>query len=212
MVFLVNKENFIVIIQIMLNELSISNFALIDEITIKFDEGLNIFTGTTGVGKSLILGALNFLLGSRATNDIVGTGKKDVSVSGLFFIKSVQIRKCIKEHIDEIDDEEDLLVIFKKYLTGQGMKVSTARDGKEALALCRERRYDIILMDYIMPGLFGLRLVRQIRELIPESRLVVITGKRIPEESAQELESHIAGLLRKPLDLKQLGETLSDIS
>ncbi|MBC8555048.1 MAG: DNA repair protein RecN [Candidatus Brocadiales bacterium] len=95
----------------MLNELSISNFALIDEITIKFDEGLNIFTGTTGVGKSLILGALNFLLGSRATNDIVGTGKKDVSVSGLFFIKSVQIRKCIKEHIDEIDDEEEEIIL-----------------------------------------------------------------------------------------------------
>ncbi|MBZ0108782.1 MAG: DNA repair protein RecN [Candidatus Scalindua rubra] len=95
----------------MLNELSISNFALIDEITIKFDEGLNIFTGTTGVGKSLILGALNFLLGSRATNDIVGTGKKDVSVSGLFFIKSVRIRKCIKEHIDEIDDGEEEIIL-----------------------------------------------------------------------------------------------------
>ncbi|MCR4290806.1 MAG: DNA repair protein RecN [Candidatus Scalindua sp.] len=95
----------------MLNELSISNFALIDEITIKFDEGLNIFTGTTGVGKSLILGALNFLLGSRATNDIVGTGKKDVSVSGLFFIKSAQIRKCIKEHIDEIDDDEEEIIL-----------------------------------------------------------------------------------------------------
>ena len=57
----------------MLSELYISNFALIDNITIKFDKGLNIFTGTTGVGKSLIVGALNFLLGSRATNEIAGT-------------------------------------------------------------------------------------------------------------------------------------------
>jgi DNA repair protein RecN (Recombination protein N) len=94
----------------MLNELSISNFALIDDITIKFDEGLNVFTGTTGVGKSLILGALNFLLGSRVTNDIVRTGKKDVSVSGLFFIKSDQIRRCIKEYIDEIDDAEEIIL------------------------------------------------------------------------------------------------------
>ncbi len=95
----------------MLNELSISNFALIDDITIKFDEGLNVFTGTTGVGKSLILGALNFLLGSRATNDIVRTGKKNVSVSGLFFIKSDQVRQCIKEHIDEIDDDEEEFIL-----------------------------------------------------------------------------------------------------
>ena len=97
----------------MLNELFISNFALIDEITIKFDEGLNIFTGTTGVGKSLILGALNFLLGSRATNDIVRVGKNDVSVSGLFFIKSDQVRQCIKEHIDEFDDNEEEVILHR---------------------------------------------------------------------------------------------------
>ena len=101
----------------MLNELSISNFALIDEITIKFDEGLNIFTGTTGVGKSLIIGALNFLLGSRTTNDIARTNTKDVSVSGLFFIKSTQIRQSIKEHIDNIDDEE---IIIQRNLDQKG--------------------------------------------------------------------------------------------
>ena len=95
----------------MLNELTISNFALINEITIKFDEGLNIFTGTTGVGKSLILGALNFLLGSRATNDIVGSDSNEVYVSGLFFIKSDQIRQCIKEHIDEINVEEEEIIL-----------------------------------------------------------------------------------------------------
>ncbi len=95
----------------MLNELSISNFALIDEITIKFDEGLNIFTGTTGVGKSLILGALNFLLGSRATNDIVRVGKNDVSVSGLFFIRSDQVRQCISKHIDGFNDSEEEVIL-----------------------------------------------------------------------------------------------------
>ncbi len=101
----------------MLNELSISNFALIDEITIKFDEGLNIFTGTTGVGKSLIIGALNFLLGSRTTNDIARTNAKDVSVSGLFFIKSSQIRQSIKDNIDNIDDEE---IIIQRNLDQKG--------------------------------------------------------------------------------------------
>mgnify|MGYP006409931769 CR=1 FL=1 len=101
----------------MLNELSISNFALIDEITINFDEGLNIFTGTTGVGKSLIIGALNFLLGSRTTNDIARSKTKDVSVSGLFFIKNSQIRQSIKGHIDKIDDEE---IIIQRSLDQKG--------------------------------------------------------------------------------------------
>ena len=111
-----------------------------------------------------------------------------------------------------IDDEEDLLVVFKKYLVRQEMKVSTARDGSEALALCRESRYDIILMDYIMPGISGLRLVQRLREVAPESRIVVITGKRIPEESEQDLELNVVGILRKPLDLKRLGETLNRIA
>ena len=101
----------------MLNELSISNFALIDEITINFDEGLNIFTVTTGVGKSLIIGALNFLLGSRTTNDIARSKTKDVSVSGLFFIKNSQIRQSIKGHIDKIDDEE---IIIQRSLDQKG--------------------------------------------------------------------------------------------
>ncbi|MGR3300884.1 MAG: DNA repair protein RecN [Candidatus Scalindua sp.] len=101
----------------MLSELYISNFALIDDITVKFDKGLNIFTGTTGVGKSLIIGALNFLLGSRVTSDIVRTGKKDVSVSGVFIIKNEHIREKLKEHIDRFDDEE---IIIQRNLDQNG--------------------------------------------------------------------------------------------
>ena len=121
----------------MLYELAISNFALINEITIKFDEGLNIFTGTTGVGKSLILGALNFLLGSRATNDIVGSGSNDVSVSGLFFIKSDQIRQCIKEHIVEINVEEEE-IILQRSLDHKGRNKCKVNNQPITVSLLRE--------------------------------------------------------------------------
>ncbi|MCP4268854.1 MAG: DNA repair protein RecN [Candidatus Brocadiaceae bacterium] len=104
----------------MLCELYISNFALIDEITVKLDQGLNIFTGATGVGKSLIIGALNFLLGSRATNDIVGSNKKEVSVSGVFYIKNKYVRKNIKEHIDNFDDSNDDDIIIQRILDSNG--------------------------------------------------------------------------------------------
>ena len=101
----------------MLSELYITNFALIDDITIKFNKGLNIFTGATGVGKSLIIGALNFLLGSRVTNDIVNTGKKDVSVSGVFIIENEHIREKLREHIDSFVDEE---IIIQRNLDQNG--------------------------------------------------------------------------------------------
>ncbi|GAX59635.1 ATPase [Candidatus Scalindua japonica] len=119
----------------MLNELTISNFALIDKITIKFDEGLNIFTGTTGVGKSLIIGALNFLLGSRANNEIVGNSDKDVSVSGLFFIKSYQIRQGINSHIDNIDDEE---IIIQRVLDHKGRNKCKLNNQPITVSLLKE--------------------------------------------------------------------------
>ncbi len=104
----------------MLCELYISNFALIDEITLQFDQGLNIFTGTTGVGKSLIIGALNFLLGSRATNEIVGNHKNEVSVSGVFYIKNKHVLRNIKELTDIFDDSNDEDVIIQRILDQNG--------------------------------------------------------------------------------------------
>ena len=90
----------------MLRELYISNFALIDNITIDLDSGLNIFTGSTGVGKSLIMGALNFLLGSRITSDIVRADKKEATVNGVFFLKNVDILENLKKILDEPIEEE----------------------------------------------------------------------------------------------------------
>jgi PAS domain S-box-containing protein len=161
--------------------------------------------GGTILAKSGKEGGTTFIL---TLPKVIGSIQEEVTK----YDHAVKLDHLRGKEILVIDDEEDLLVVFKKYLIRQEMKVSTARDGSEALALCRERRYDIILMDYIMPGISGLQLVQRLREHAPESRIVVITGKRIPEESEQDLESHVAGILRKPLDLKRLGETLNRIA
>lgn len=93
----------------MLSELFISNFTLIDQITLRFEPGLNIFTGATGVGKSLVIGALNFLLGNRATNEIIRTDKNEASVSAVCIIKNPDIMEKIKRIIDCLLDEEIIL-------------------------------------------------------------------------------------------------------
>ena len=54
----------------MLTNLHVKNIALIDEIDVEFERGLNIFTGETGAGKSLLLGSINLALGKKMTNDI----------------------------------------------------------------------------------------------------------------------------------------------
>ena len=70
----------------MLVELRLKNFAIIDDISINFGDGLNIITGETGTGKSLIVDAINIILGDRFTSEQVKSGEKQASVEALFEI------------------------------------------------------------------------------------------------------------------------------
>ena len=194
--FLVNKENIIVIIRIMLNELTISNFALINQITIQFEEGLNIFTGTTGVGKSLILGALNFLLGSRATNDIVGSSTNDVSVSGLFFIKSDQVRQCIKQHINEIDvkDEE---IILQRNLDHKGRNKCKVNNQPITVSLLRE-------IGNILVNIHGQHEHESLTDPLQQLSMLDSFGK------LGDLRSEYSGIYSKALEKEKLLYSLND--
>jgi DNA repair protein RecN (Recombination protein N) len=70
----------------MLKELSIRNFAIIDDLHIRFDAGLTVLTGETGAGKSIIINAVNLILGSRASTDMVRTGAESAELEALFDI------------------------------------------------------------------------------------------------------------------------------
>jgi DNA repair protein RecN (Recombination protein N) len=71
----------------MLQELSISNFAIIDDLRISFSGGLTILSGETGAGKSIIINAVNLLLGSRATATLIRSGQESAELEALFHIK-----------------------------------------------------------------------------------------------------------------------------
>ena len=72
----------------MLNDLSIKNFAIIDELHVSFGEGLNVISGETGAGKSIIIGAVSLLLGDRATAEMIRTQADSATVEALFDISS----------------------------------------------------------------------------------------------------------------------------
>lgn len=94
----------------MLQELYITNFVLIDKVTIKLSEQLNAFSGATGVGKSLVIGALHFILGGRVSSDIVRNGKDEATVIGRFYIKDKNLLKQINKISDNHEIEEELLI------------------------------------------------------------------------------------------------------
>ncbi|MBW2492825.1 MAG: DNA repair protein RecN [Deltaproteobacteria bacterium] len=93
----------------MLQELSISNFAIIDDLRISFSGGLTILSGETGAGKSIIINAVNLLLGSRATSKLIRTGQETAELEALFHIEDQPgIVQIMKEN--GYDPEEGLLI------------------------------------------------------------------------------------------------------
>ena len=93
----------------MLRELSIRNFAIIDDLQISFSEGLAILSGETGAGKSIIINAVNLLLGSRATAKLIRTGYETAELEALFQIKKQSpMAKIMKDN--GYNPEEGLLI------------------------------------------------------------------------------------------------------
>lgn len=93
----------------MLQELSINNLALIDKARIQFGQGLNILTGETGAGKTVVVGAVNLLLGGRADASLIRSGSTKAEVQGLFTIPSAL--KSSDEKLGDILEDDDQLII-----------------------------------------------------------------------------------------------------
>ena len=72
------------ILGIMINRLSIVNIAIINKLTINFNDGLNIITGTTGSGKSIIINSISYLLGAKFNKDLIRTGSNKASIEADF--------------------------------------------------------------------------------------------------------------------------------
>lgn len=110
----------------MLNSLHISNYALIDDIDIRFHAGLNIITGETGGGKSIILGALSLLLGERADLRSIGNSERKSVIEAEFDIKdNVGLRNYCRENDIEADDD---VMIMRREISPTGRSRSFIND------------------------------------------------------------------------------------
>jgi len=102
----------------MLTELRIRNFALIDRLAVQLGPGLNVLTGETGAGKSIIVGALSLLLGERASSEVVRAGEARASIEGVF---EVDGRGDVARLLDERGIEaEDGVLVLKREVAVEG--------------------------------------------------------------------------------------------
>lgn len=108
----------------MLQELRIKNFAIIDELNLSFSKGLNILTGETGAGKSIILNAVHLLLGDKATEEWIRSSEEEASVEAIFDISgNAEVKERLKDkvsHLQAEGEENSLLIRRVISRTGRG--------------------------------------------------------------------------------------------
>lgn len=110
----------------MLSELYIRNLAIVDEIKISFTEGLNILTGETGTGKSIIIGAISLLCGGRANTLSIGKRSDTAYVEGVFFLSDYD-EEIIKNKFELLDldiEIEDNMLVISRTINKNGRSVS----------------------------------------------------------------------------------------
>ncbi len=104
----------------MLTDLRIRNFVIIEDMTISFDRGLNILTGETGAGKSILIDALSGVLGEKMTTDMIRTGFEKATLEGTFDISGLSQIKEILEDSGIDFDEDELILKRELYSSGRG--------------------------------------------------------------------------------------------
>ncbi|MEN2766035.1 DNA repair protein RecN [Ornithinibacillus xuwenensis] len=121
----------------MLTELSIRNFAIIDQIAITFNDGLTVLSGETGAGKSIIIDAIQLLAGGRASVEFVRHGEEKAEIEGLFLIDSSShpIYSVGKQFGVDIQDNE---VVLNRVITASGKSICRINGKLVTLAILRE--------------------------------------------------------------------------
>lgn len=118
----------------MLLEISIKNFAIIEEISLNFEKGMTVLTGETGAGKSIIIDAMNMMLGARSSTEVIRHGAPKAEIQGFFTVeKSPALSQVLEEH--GIDFRDELIIrreIFQNgrsvsRINGQMVNLSTLR-------------------------------------------------------------------------------------
>ena len=105
----------------MLLEISIKNFAIIESISLNFEQGMTVLTGETGAGKSIIIDAMNMMLGARATTDVIRHGAPKAEIEGLF---SLENSRVLQEIFDEQGLELSDEIIIRREILQNGRSIS----------------------------------------------------------------------------------------
>ncbi len=170
----------------MLTTLRIKNLALVEDLTIELQSGLNVITGETGAGKSIIIGALNLVLGERADRTLIRAGADACSVEAVF--EAPQIHHLLVEH--GLEPCENGQLILKRTFTGAGTNRQFINGSPATLAVLA--RIGESLVDIHGP--------HEHQSLLhPAKQLAILDAFG----GLQEQRGEFAGLVRRHTDLQK---------
>lgn len=119
----------------MLKELYIENLAVIEKASIEFTDGMNVFTGETGAGKSILINGINAVLGQRTTKDIVRNGCKKALISAVFDDIPVQTLKLLSDNGVECENSQ---LIISREISSDGGSVARINSRPANVSLLKE--------------------------------------------------------------------------
>ncbi|MDP6559312.1 MAG: DNA repair protein RecN [Candidatus Binatia bacterium] len=179
----------------MLRELSIKNFAVIDHVTFDLGAGLNVLSGETGAGKTIILNALSLILGGRTSSDIIRHEEEEATVEALFESLPKELRDKLKE--SGFGDEEELVI-----------KRVISRSGKNR-AYCNGSLCPLTLLAEIDSHLIHIYGQHEHHSLLrPESHLAHLDAFAGLEDRAGEMKRRYQSFASAWDQLRQAKETL----
>ncbi|KGX90918.1 DNA repair protein RecN [Pontibacillus halophilus JSM 076056 = DSM 19796] len=122
----------------MLAELSIKDFAIIEEVTVQFREGLTVLTGETGAGKSIIIDAIQLLTGGRGSAEFVRYGTKKAEIEGLFYIDHPKHSVYEKAEAFGVEVDDDGMIVLNRTISANGKSICRVNGKLVTLAILKE--------------------------------------------------------------------------
>ncbi len=129
-------------------------------------------------------------------------------VLNVLFFTSLLFPTTMPARLLWVDDEIEMLKAHILFLEKKDYEVDTASNGPDAIDLCREKNYDLILLDENMPGLSGLETLQRLKDIVPNVPVVMVTKNEEEDIMDQAIGSKIADYLIKPVNPSQILLTL----
>jgi len=109
-----------------------------------------------------------------------------------------------------VDDEEKFLNVLSQRLGTRGVDADTATSGGDALVKIKNKNFDAIVLDVMMPGMGGIETLKRIRKQYPELQIIMLTGKGTIDKAVETMKEGAIEFLEKPADIDKLMDKIGE--